>query len=51
MKFLIFDLMLLLNYDYHLEEPGVEGSIILKCILEKWEGDMAWIDLAEDMER
>jgi hypothetical protein len=24
----------------HLEIPGVDGRIILKCILEKWNGGM-----------
>jgi hypothetical protein len=31
-----------------LEDPGVDGRIILKWILEKWDGDMDWIDLAEE---
>ena len=31
----------------HLEEPGVDGRIILKWILERWNGGvMDWIDLA-----
>jgi hypothetical protein len=31
----------------HFEEPGVDGRIILKCILEWWNGGvMDWIDLA-----
>jgi hypothetical protein len=30
-----------------LEDPGVDGWIILKCILEKWDGDTDWIDLAK----
>jgi hypothetical protein len=29
-----------------LEDPGVDVMIILKSILEKWAGDMDWIDLA-----
>jgi hypothetical protein len=33
----------------HLENPGVDGKIILKCILEKWYGD--WMDLAEGRDR
>jgi hypothetical protein len=28
----------------HLKNPGVDGSIILKWLFEKWDGD--WIDLA-----
>jgi hypothetical protein len=33
----------------HLEDPGVNGRIILKWILEKWYGD--WIDLTQDRDR
>jgi hypothetical protein len=32
----------------HLEEPGVDGRIILKWIFRKWNGDMGWIDQAQD---
>jgi hypothetical protein len=32
----------------HLEDPGVDGRIILKCIFEKWGGGMGWIQLAQD---
>ena len=36
----------------HLEDPGVGGSIILKWILEKWNGrGMDWVDLAEHRDR
>jgi len=31
-----------------LEELGVEGGIILRWIYRKWDGDMDWIDLAQD---
>jgi hypothetical protein len=32
----------------HLEDIGVDGRIILKWILEKWDGGIDWIDLAQD---
>ena len=35
----------------HLEDPGVDGKIILKWIFRKWDGGMDWIDLAEDRDR
>jgi hypothetical protein len=31
-----------------LEDPGIDGRIILKWILEKWEGGIEWMDLAHD---
>jgi hypothetical protein len=31
--------------------PGVDGRIILKWILEKWDVGMDWIDLAQDRDR
>ena len=34
-----------------MEDPGVEGRIILKWMLEKWDGDMDWIDLAQNRDR
>jgi hypothetical protein len=35
----------------HLEDPGVDGRKILKWISKKWNGDMQWIDLAQDRDR
>jgi hypothetical protein len=35
----------------HLEDPGVDGWIILKWIFKKWNGAMDWIDLAQDRDR
>jgi hypothetical protein len=31
-----------------MKDPGIDGSIILKRILEKCVGGMDWIDLAQD---
>jgi hypothetical protein len=30
----------------HLEDPGVDGRVILKWIFLKWNGGMDWIILA-----
>jgi hypothetical protein len=35
----------------HLEDPGVDGRIILKWIFKKWDGGMEWIDMAQDRDR
>jgi hypothetical protein len=35
----------------HLDDPDVDGRIILKWILRKWNGDMDWTQLAEDRDR
>jgi hypothetical protein len=35
----------------HLEDPGVDGRIILRLIFRMWDGGgMDWIDLAQDRE-
>ena len=31
----------------HLEDPGLDGRIILKCIFRKFDGGMGWIDLGQ----
>jgi len=36
---------------YHLEDPGVDGNIILKWIFRRWDGGMEWIDLAQNRDR
>jgi len=36
----------------HLEDPGVDGAIILRWIFRKWDvGGMDWIELAQDRDR
>ena len=35
----------------HLEDPDVDGSIVLKWILKKWDGCMCWIEVAQDRDR
>jgi hypothetical protein len=34
-----------------LEDPGVDGRIILRLIFRKWDGRIDWIDLAQDRDR
>jgi hypothetical protein len=35
-----------------LEDPGIDGRIILRRIVRKWDGgDMYWIDLTQDRDR
>ena len=34
-----------------MEDPGVDGRIILKWILEKWDGGTDSIDVAQDRDR
>jgi hypothetical protein len=31
----------------HLEDQGVDGTVILRWNFTKWDGDMDWIDLAQ----
>jgi hypothetical protein len=36
----------------HLEDPGIDGRIILRWIFGKWDvGVMEWIKLVEDRDR
>jgi hypothetical protein len=35
----------------HLGDPGVDVKIILKWIFKKWDGDMDWVELAQDRDR
>jgi uncharacterized protein YjcR len=35
----------------HLEDLGVDRSIILKWMCKKWGGCMDWIDLAQDRDQ
>ena len=36
----------------HLEDPGIDESIILRWIFRNWDGGgMDWIDLAQDRDR
>ena len=35
----------------HLKDTGVERRIILKCVLQKWDWGMDWIDLAQARDR
>ena len=35
----------------HLEDRGVDGSIILQWISKKWDGRMNWIELAQDSDK
>jgi hypothetical protein len=35
----------------HLENSGVYGRMILKCVVKKWDRGMNWIDLAQKWKR
>jgi hypothetical protein len=34
-----------------LDDPGINGRMILKWIFEKWDGGINWINLAQDRDR
>ena len=34
-----------------MKDPGTDGRIILRWIFRKWDGDIDWIDQAQDRER
>jgi hypothetical protein len=36
---------------HHLQDPGVDGRIILKRIFKTWDGGMDWTDMAQDRDR
>jgi len=35
----------------HLEDVGINGTIVLNLIFKNWDGDMDWIDLARERDR
>jgi hypothetical protein len=35
----------------HIEEPGVDGRIMVRSVFRKWVGGVDWIDLAQDRDR
>jgi len=35
----------------HLEDPGVDGRIIIRWIFRNWDGGMGWIGLTQDRDR
>jgi hypothetical protein len=34
-----------------LEDPGIDGRIILKWLFKTWDGGIGWIELAQDIDR
>jgi hypothetical protein len=32
----------------NLENPGVDGRIILKLIFRKWDGGLSWVEVAQN---
>jgi hypothetical protein len=35
----------------NLEDPGIDGRVLLRWIFRKWDGGMDWIELAQDRDR
>jgi hypothetical protein len=35
----------------NLQDPSVDARMVLKLIVEKWDDNMNWIDLAQDRDR
>jgi hypothetical protein len=35
----------------HLEDPGLDGRIILRWMFRKWDEGIDWINLAQDRDR
>jgi hypothetical protein len=35
----------------NVEDPGIDGMILLKLMFKKWDGFVVWIYLAQDRDR